>query len=169
MFNFWWSVKWSKWWKLIKMWKNDMFFQSGSYVISVRVVNQVKWTITSQFQPHFGGKDGETCKMTKFGHFAQSNPLFWPNLQLWVILSHIGLKQFEKVGKLKKFAIVHTPHPNYTYLYTLDHNFVTIHPIWKNEDINVHNIKIHLFHFLIYPKCLKKFCPPLTYMVGKFS
>ena len=46
-----------------------MFFQLGSYVVSVRVVNQVKLTITSQFQPHFGGKDGETCKMTKCGHF----------------------------------------------------------------------------------------------------
>ena len=46
-----------------------MFFQLGSYVVSARVVNQVKLTIMSQFQPHFGGKDGETCKMTKFGHF----------------------------------------------------------------------------------------------------
>ena len=67
--------------------------------------------------------------MTKFGHFAQSNPLFWPNLQLWVILSHIGLKQFKKVGKLKNLPLYTPPHPNYTYLYTLDHNFVTIHPI----------------------------------------
>ena len=46
-----------------------MFFQLGSYVVSVRVVNQVKLTITSQFQHHFGGKDRETSKMTKFGHF----------------------------------------------------------------------------------------------------
>ena len=37
----------------------------------------------------------------------QSKPLFWPNLQLWVILSHIGVKLFEKVGKLKKIANVH--------------------------------------------------------------
>ena len=43
-----------------------MFFQLGSYVVSV---NQVKLTITSQFQPHFGGKDRKSCKMTKFGHF----------------------------------------------------------------------------------------------------
>ena len=50
--------------KVDKNVKNDMFFQLGSYVVSVRVVNQVKLTITSQFQPHFGGKDGETCKMT---------------------------------------------------------------------------------------------------------
>ena len=53
-----------------------MFFQLGSYVVSVRVVNQVKLTITSQFQPHFGEKDGETCKMTKFGHFGSIQATF---------------------------------------------------------------------------------------------
>ena len=37
---------------------------------------------------------------------TQSRPLFRPNLQLWVILSHIGVKRFEKVGKLKKVADV---------------------------------------------------------------
>ena len=46
-----------------------MFFQLGSYIVSVRVVNHVKLAIMSKFQPHFGGKDRETCKMTKFGHF----------------------------------------------------------------------------------------------------
>ena len=46
-----------------------MFFQLGSSVVSVRVVDQVKLTITSQFQHCFGGKDRETCKMIKFGNF----------------------------------------------------------------------------------------------------
>ena len=40
---------------------------------------------------------------------TQSKQLFRPNLQLWVILSHIGVKQFEKVGKLKKDANVPPP------------------------------------------------------------
>ena len=40
---------------------------------------------------------------------TQSNPLFSPNLQLWVILCHIRLKRFEKVGKLKKLADVPPP------------------------------------------------------------
>ena len=40
---------------------------------------------------------------------TQSKPLFRPNLQLWVILSHIGVKRFEKVGKLKKDANVPPP------------------------------------------------------------
>ena len=78
--------------------------------MSVRVVDQVKLTITIQFQHHFGRKDRETCKMTKFGCFwTQSKPLFWPNLPLWVIFSRIGVKRFEKVGKLKKFADVPPP------------------------------------------------------------
>ena len=34
-----------------------------------KVVNQVKLAIQSQSEPHFGGKDGKTCKMTKIGHF----------------------------------------------------------------------------------------------------
>ena len=34
-----------------------------------KVVNRVKLVIPSQSEPHFGGKDGKTCKMTKNGHF----------------------------------------------------------------------------------------------------
>ena len=49
---------------------------------------------------------------------------------------------------------------NYTYLYTLDHNFVTIHPIWKKEDVNVYNIKVHLFHFFSLLKISKNIIAP---------
>ena len=45
-------------------------------------------------------------KYAKMAILTQSKPLFWPNLQLWVIFSRIGVKWFEKVGKLKKFADV---------------------------------------------------------------
>ena len=48
-------------------------------------------------------------KYAKMAILTQSKPLFWPNLPLWVIFSCIGVKLFEKVGKLKKFANV--PHP----------------------------------------------------------
>ena len=34
-----------------------------------KVVNWVKLAIPSQSEPHFGGKDGKTCLMTKIGHF----------------------------------------------------------------------------------------------------
>ena len=40
---------------------------------------------------------------------------------------------------------------NYTYLYTLDHN---------NEDVNVHNIKVHLFHFFSLLKISKNIIAP---------
>ena len=45
-------------------------------------------------------------KYAKMAVLTQSKPLFWPNLPLWVIFSRIGVKWFEKVGKLKKFANV---------------------------------------------------------------
>ena len=45
-------------------------------------------------------------KYAKMAILTQSKPLLWPNLPLWVISSHIGVKRFEKVGKLKKFADV---------------------------------------------------------------
>ena len=49
-------------------------------------------------------------KYAKMAILTQSKPLFWPNLQLWVIFSRIGVKRFEKVGKkLKKFADVPPP------------------------------------------------------------
>ena len=47
-----------------------------------KVVNQVKLTIPSQSQPHFGGKHRKICKNAVL---TQSKPLFWPNLPLWVI------------------------------------------------------------------------------------
>ena len=34
-----------------------------------KVVNRVKLAIWSEFEPHFGGKDGKSCKMTKIGQF----------------------------------------------------------------------------------------------------
>ena len=71
-----------------------------------KVVNQVQLTIPSQSQPHLGEK---LEKYAKMAIWTQSKPLFWPNLPLWVISSHIGFKWFEKVGKLKNFADV-TPH-----------------------------------------------------------
>ena len=59
-----------------------MFFQLGSSIVSVRVVDQVKLTIMSQFQHRFGGKDRETCKMIKFGNFH-------PNLSTFLAKSAI--------------------------------------------------------------------------------
>ena len=73
-----------------------------------KVVNQVKLTIPSQSQPHLGEKIEKCAKMAIL---TQSKHIFWPNLQLWVIVSSIGVKRFEKVGKLKKFANVHPPPP----------------------------------------------------------
>ena len=61
-----------------------------------KVVNHMKLMIPSQYQPHYA----------KLAILTQSKPLFWPNLPLWVIFSCMGVKRFEKVGKLKKFANV---------------------------------------------------------------
>ena len=80
-----------------------------------KVVNQVKLTILSQSQPHFGEK---IEKYAKLAILTQSKPLLWPNLQLYVILCHIGVKQFEKVGKLKIFANVQPP-LQIIHIYTL--------------------------------------------------
>ena len=55
-----------------------------------KVVNQVKLTIPSQSQPHFGEKIEKYAKWMAI--LTQSKPLFWPNLQLWVIFSSIGVK-----------------------------------------------------------------------------
>ena len=73
-----------------------------------KVVNRVKLAILSQSEPHFGGKDGKTCK-PKLVICSQSKPLLWQNLPLRVILGCFGVKQFEKVEKLKKFAYVPLP------------------------------------------------------------
>ena len=75
-----------------------------------KVVNQVKLTIPSQSQPHLGEK---IEKHAKLAILTQSKPLFWPNLPLWVIFSWIGVKRFEKVGKLKKFANVPPSNENF--------------------------------------------------------
>ena len=66
-----------------------------------KVVNQVK--LTSLI---LGEKIDKYAKMAIL---TQSKPLFWPNLPLWVISSHIGVKRFVKVGKLKTFADVPPP------------------------------------------------------------
>ena len=71
-----------------------------------KVVNRVKLVTPSQYEHHFGGKDGKTCKMAKIGCWSQSKPCFWQNSSLQVILSHFGVKQFKKVEKLKKCANV---------------------------------------------------------------
>ena len=56
-----------------------------------------------------GEKIENPVKWPNLAILTQSKPLFRPNLQLWVILSHIGVKRFEKVGKLKKVADVPPP------------------------------------------------------------
>ena len=71
-----------------------------------KVVNQVKLTIPSNLSLILGEKIEKYAKMAIL---TQSKPLFWPNLPLWVISSRIGVKRFEKVGKLKKFANVPPP------------------------------------------------------------
>ena len=68
-----------------------------------KVVNQVKLTIPSNLSLILGEKIEKYAKMAIL---TQSKPLFWPNLPLWVISSCIGVKRFEKVGKLKKIADV---------------------------------------------------------------
>ena len=74
-----------------------------------KVVNQVKLTIPSQSQPHFGEKIEKYAKMAIL---TKCKLLFWQNLQLWVIFSSIGVKRFEKLGKLQKFADVPPPPRN---------------------------------------------------------
>ena len=68
-----------------------------------KIVNQLKLTILSNLSLILGEKIEKYAKMAVL---TQSKPLFWPNLPLWVISSCIGVKQFEKVGKVKKFADV---------------------------------------------------------------
>ena len=46
-----------------------------------KVVNQVKLAIMSQSEPHFGGKDGKTCK-PKLVILSQYKPPLWQNLPL---------------------------------------------------------------------------------------
>ena len=71
-----------------------------------KVVNQVKLTIPSNLSLILGEMIEKYAKMVVL---TQSKPLFWPNLPLWVIFSHIGVKRFEKDGKIKKFADVLPP------------------------------------------------------------
>ena len=68
-----------------------------------KVVNQVKLTILSNLSLILGEN---IEKYAKVAVLTQSKPCFWPNLPLWVISSLIGVKRFEKVGKLKKIANV---------------------------------------------------------------
>ena len=76
-------------------------------------VNQVKLTIPSNLSLILGEKMEKYAKMAIL---TQSNPLFWPNLPLRVISSRIGVKRFEKVGKLKKFANLPPPHQKRKFL-----------------------------------------------------
>ena len=78
-----------------------------------KVVNQVKLTILSNLSLILGEKIEKYAKMAIL---TQSKPLFWPNLPLWIISSCIGVKRFEKVGKLKKFADVPPPTQNKNFL-----------------------------------------------------
>ena len=78
---------------------------------------RVKLTILSQSQPHFGGKDEakdrKSWKWPKFGPIlTQSRQLFRPNLQLWVILSHIGVKVIWKSWKTVKKMPMYPPPRN---------------------------------------------------------
>ena len=72
-----------------------------------KVVNQVKLIIPSNLSLILGEKIEKYAKMAIL---TQTKPLFWSNLPLWVIFSRIGVKQFEKVGKVKKFADLLPPH-----------------------------------------------------------
>ena len=56
---------------------------------------------------------------------------------------------------------------NYTYLYTLYHNFVTTFKFEKNKDVNVHNIKVHLFHFFSLLKISKNIIAPIKIHGGQ--
>ena len=59
------------------------------------------WPLLSNLSLILGEKIEKYAKMAIL---AQSKPLFWPNVPLWVISRRIGVKQFEKVGKLQKIA-----------------------------------------------------------------
>ena len=43
---------------------------------------------------------------------ANLTDFFWQNLPLWVIFSQFGVKEIQKLEKLKKFAYVPSP-PSY--------------------------------------------------------
>ena len=75
-------------------------------------MNQVKLTILSNLSLILGEKIEKYAKMAIL---TQSKPLFWPNLPLWVIFSRIGVKRFEKVGKLKRFADVPPPETKFFF------------------------------------------------------
>ena len=50
-----------------------------------KIVNQVKLAIVSQSEPHFEGKDGKTCKMTKIGHLE---PIIFTFMAKFAIVGH---------------------------------------------------------------------------------
>ena len=64
------------------------------------------WPFLVNLSLILGEKIENPAKWPNLAILTQSKQLFRPNLQLWVILSHIGVKWFEKVGKLKKVANV---------------------------------------------------------------
>ena len=61
-----------------------------------KVVNLVKLAIPSKSEPHFGEKDGKTCKMTKAGHFEPIEATF---LAKFAIVGHFEPLQCEMIPK----------------------------------------------------------------------
>ena len=61
-----------------------------------KVVNRVKLAIPSQSEPHFGGKDVKTCKMTKIGHFESILATFLAKL---AIVGHFELLRCDMIQK----------------------------------------------------------------------
>ena len=64
------------------------------------------WPFRVNLSLILGEKIENPAKWPNLAVLTQSKPLFCPNLLLWVIFSRIGVKRFEKVGKLKKFVDV---------------------------------------------------------------
>ena len=57
-----------------------------------KVVNRVKLAIPSEFEPHFGEKDGKSCKMTNIGHLE---PIYGTFLAKFTIVGHFELLEYE--------------------------------------------------------------------------
>ena len=66
----------------------------------------------SKNSKNYGKLWGKPTKWPKLAILSQSNWLFWQNLPLWVIFSQFGVKEIQKVEKLKKFAYVPSPPRN---------------------------------------------------------
>ena len=115
----------------------------------------------------FGGKDTKIIQNNQIWPFWINQSHVFAKFAIvgdfWATLVWNDLKKLENSKKLPMY----TPHLNYIYLYTLDHNFVTIHPIWKKQRCKCAQHQGSSFSFFGLLKISKKFCPLLTYMVGK--